>query len=149
MSILEEEGFVKVSADSKAPMVANISAGAEQMTIDESGIAQGIKTGADPYDFLLASLGACTVITLHMYAQRKKWPLERAEVSLRHERVHAEDCQHCEDKEAKLTQIIKRLRLYGDLTDEQRKRLEMISTKCPVQKTLTGGIVVETKLEED
>ncbi|MFD2515449.1 OsmC family protein [Pontibacter locisalis] len=148
MSVLEEEGYVKVSADSSAPMVANIIAGSEKMTIDESGIAQGLKAGADPYDYILAALGSCVVITLHMYAKRKKWPLERAEVSLRHERVHADDCEHCGEKDAKLTQVTKRLRLYGNLTQEQRQRLEVISTKCPVQKTLVAGIIVDTVLED-
>lgn len=146
MSLQEKEGFVTVSADSSAPMVANISAGIDTMTIDESGIAEGVKSGADPYDYILAALGSCTVITLHMYAQRKGWPLERAEVSLRHERIHADDCQQCEEKEAKLTHVTKHLRLTGDLTEEQRKRLKLISGKCPVQKTLMSGISVETKL---
>lgn len=148
MNLLEQEGYVRVSADSSAPMVANITAGTEHMTIDESGIAQGIKTGADPYDYILAALGSCTVVTLHMYARRKKWPLERAEVSLRHERVHANDCENCGEATAKLSQVTKRLRLYGDLTEAQRQRLEVISTKCPVQKTLIAGIVVDTVLEE-
>lgn len=135
--------------DSSAPLVAHISAGIDNMTIDESGVGEGIKEGADPYDYILAALGSCTVITLHMYAQRKGWPLERAEVSLRHERIHADDCAHCEEKEAKLTHVTKHLRLTGDLTKEQRKRLKVISSKCPVQKTLVAGISVETKLEEN
>jgi putative redox protein len=147
MSVIEQEGYVKVFADSSAPMVAKITTGTEHMTIDESGIAQGVKSGADPYDYILAALGSCTVITLHMYAQRKRWPLERAEVSLRHERVHAEDCEHCGEKEAKLSQVTKHLRLYGDLTEAQRQRLEVISSKCPVQKTLVAGVMVETILE--
>lgn len=137
-----------MSADSSAPMIANITAGTEHMTIDESVIAQGIKSGADPYDYILAALGSCTVITLHMYARRKGWPLERAEVSLRHERVHADDCEKCGEAAAKLSQVTKRLRLFGDLTEAQRQRLEVISTKCPVQKTLVAGIVVDTVLEE-
>lgn len=148
MSIIEKEGYVRVSTDSSAPLVANIQIGAEAMTIDESGIAQGVKRGADPYDYILAALGSCTVITLHMYAQRKGWPLERAEVSLRHERVHANDCEHCEEKEAKLTHVTKHLRLFGDLTEAQRKRLKVISGKCPVQKTLVAGISVKTIMEE-
>ena len=149
MSVLEEEGFVTVSADSSNPMVANITAGSDKMVIDESGIAQNVKPGADPYDFILSGLGACTVITLHMYAQRKGWPLERAEVKLRHQRVHATDCEQCEDENAKLTEVTKHLRLYGDLTEEQRKRLEDISARCPVQKTLVAGIKVKTVLEKE
>lgn len=149
MSLEEREGFVTVYTESSAPLVAHISAGTDTMTIDESGIAQGVKEGADPYDYLLAALGSCTVITLHMYAQRKGWPLERAEVSLRHERIHADDCQHCEEKSAKLTNVVKHLRLTGNLTEEQRQRLKVIAGKCPVQKTLEAGIAVETHLLEE
>ncbi|MDX5421715.1 MAG: OsmC family protein [Hymenobacteraceae bacterium] len=148
MSVLEKEGFITVVADSSAPMVATIKAGSDTMTIDESGVARGLKAGADPYDLVLGGLGACTVITLHMYARRKGWPLERAEVSLRHERIHADDCAHCEDEKARLTQVTKKLRLYGNLTDEQRERLKFISSKCPVQKTLQSGMAVETVLVE-
>ncbi|WP_276496122.1 OsmC family protein [Pontibacter litorisediminis] len=149
MSLEEKEGFVTVYTERGAPMVARINAGVDTMTIDESGVAQGLKEGADPYDYILAALGACTAITLHMYAQRKGWPLERAEVSLRHERVHANDCQQCEEKEAKLNQVTKHLRLTGDLTEEQRKRLTVIASKCPVQKTLEAGIAITTHLLEE
>lgn len=133
-----------MSADKNAPMVANIRVGAETMVLDESGV---VKAGPDPYDYILSALGACTVITLHMYAQRKGWPLERAEVSLSHGRVHPDDCEHCDDATAKLSQITKRLRLTGDLTAEQRKRLKIISSKCPVQKTLEAGIAIVTEME--
>ncbi|GAB3816148.1 OsmC family protein [Pontibacter rugosus] len=147
MSINETDGLVTVSADSSAPYVANIQASGQKMTIDETGVVQGLKIGADPYDYILSALGACTVITLHMYAQRKGWPLERAEVSLRHERLHRNDCVACEDAQAKLDHIWKNLRLIGDLTPDQRKRLELISSKCPVQKTLEAGITVQTTLD--
>lgn len=149
MSVLEEEGFVTVVASSSAPMVARITAGSDRMVIDESRVEQDMKPGADPYDFILSGLGACTVITLHMYAQRKGWPLDKAEVKLRHERVHATDCEQCEDENAKLTQVTKHLRLYGDLTEEQRERLTDISNRCPVQKTLVAGILVETVLDKE
>ncbi|GAB3196521.1 putative redox protein [Pontibacter aydingkolensis] len=149
MSVLEEEGFVTVVASNSAPMVARITAGSDRMVIDESGVAMDLKPGADPYDYILSGLGACTVITLHMYAQRKGWPLEKAEVKLRHERIHASDCEQCEDENARLTQVTKHLRLYGDLTEEQRKRLEDISARCPVQKTLVAGMKVKTVLETE
>ncbi|MEJ8800411.1 OsmC family protein [Pontibacter sp. H249] len=149
MSVLEAEGFVTVTAESSAPMVAKIIAGSDTMTIDESGVSQGLKPGADPYDFILSGLGACTVITLHMYAQRKGWPLEKAEVKLRHERVHATDCEQCEDEKARLSQVTKHLSLYGDLSPEQRKRLKDISNRCPVQKSLVAGIQVKTHLVDE
>lgn len=144
----EQEGAVWVSADSSAPLVANIRAGTETMVLDESSTVTGVKTGPDPYDYILSALGACTVITLQMYAQRKGWPLERAEVSLRHGRVHPKGCKNCDDKMAKLTQVTKQLHLTGDLTMEQRDRLKLISSKCPVQKTLEAGITIVTEMEE-
>ena len=149
MSVLEEEGFVTVTASNSAPMVARISAGTDVMVIDESGISQDRKPGADPYDYILSGLGSCTVITLHMYAQRKGWPLDKAVVKLRHERVHASDCEKEDDEKARLSQIKKHLFLYGDLSSEQRKRLLEISNRCPVQKSLAAGISVKTVLEKE
>jgi putative redox protein len=140
---------VTVSADSSAGMVANIQMGDQHVVIDETGLATGSNTSPDPYDYIMSALGACTVITLHMYAQRKEWPLERAEVTLKHERVHIKDCAECEEKDAKLTQVTKTLTLIGDLTPEQRSRLENISSRCPVQKTLEAGITVKTILTGD
>ncbi|MCJ8166626.1 OsmC family protein [Pontibacter sp. E15-1] len=149
MNSNEQAATVTVSADSSAPMIANIQAGGKAMVLDESSIETGIKAGPDPYDYIMSALGACTVITLHMYARRKGWPLERAEVTLQHGRVHAKDCESCEDDVARISQVTKRLRLTGDLSVEQRARLKLISAKCPVQKTLAGGIAIETELLED
>ncbi|WP_162426134.1 OsmC family protein [Pontibacter pudoricolor] len=137
---------VTISAEQPNGFVANIRMGDQQFVIDESGITEGIDTGPTPYDYIMSALGACTVITLHMYAQRKQWPLQRAEVILSHERVYAADCENCDDKSAKISQITKKLKLVGDLTQEQRLRLEIISSKCPVQKTLQAGIVIQTEL---
>ncbi|MBC5773154.1 OsmC family protein [Pontibacter sp. KCTC 32443] len=137
---------VIVSAEEPNGYVANIQMGNQEFVIDESGIEQGIDTGPTPYDYIMSALGACTVITLHMYAKRKQWPLQRAEVTLVHERVYAADCEHCDDKAAKISQITKKLRLIGNLTQEQRLRLEIISSKCPVQKSLHTGIIVQTEL---
>lgn len=137
---------VTVSAEEPNGYVANIQMGDQQFVIDETGIEQGTDTGPTPYDYILSALGACTVITLHMYAKRKQWPLQRAEVSLTHERVYSSDCEHCDDKAAKISQITKKLKLVGNLTPEQRLRLEIISSKCPVQKTLQAAIVIQTEL---
>jgi putative redox protein len=137
---------ITVSADHTAGMVANIQMGDQKFVIDESGLAEGANTEPDPYDYILSALGACTVITLHMYASRKKWPLERAEVTLSHERVHAKDCEACETKDAKLNHVTKNLTLIGDLSEEQRARLLDISSRCPVQKTLEAGLSVKTNL---
>ena len=138
---------VVVSADAGTSMVATIQAEGQQIFIDESGITSGVKAGPNPYDYILGALGACTVITLQMYAQRKKWPLERAEVHLKQERVYAEDCAACEKQDTKINQITKKLFLHGPLTTEQRQRLEEISSRCPVQKTLEAGLQVRTLLQ--
>ncbi|NDK56425.1 OsmC family protein [Pontibacter fetidus] len=137
---------VTVSAEQPNGLVANIQMGEQRFTIDESGLEKGIDTGPTPYDYILSALGSCTVITLHMYAQRKQWPLQKAEVSLTHERIYATDCAQCDDQAAKISRIIKKLKLIGELTPEQRLRLEIIASKCPVQKTLQAGIVIQTEL---
>jgi putative redox protein len=143
-----EKNEVIVSAQNQPGLVAKIQAEGQTLIIDESGLATGVKAGPDPYDYIMGALGACTVITLHMYAKRKDWPLERAEVRLNHERVYADDCNNCENKDAKINQVTKKLFLYGPLTPEQRQRLEDISSRCPVQKTLEGSIQVKTILQE-
>ncbi|WP_187264077.1 OsmC family protein [Pontibacter beigongshangensis] len=137
---------VIVSADSSDGYVAEIIAGGEAMVIDEHAVAEGHKTGPDPNDFILSALGACTVVTLHMYASRKNWPLERAEVRLQHETVNVPDPQSPE-KQLRRMLITKQLVLFGDLSEEQRKRLEEISGRCPVQRTLEAGVLVQTFLD--
>lgn len=95
--------------------------------------------GPDPYELLLAALAACTTMTLKLYARRKGWDLQRVEVDLSHDRVHAEDCKECEGEQGKIERIIMRLKIEGEVTDEQRARLREIAKKCPVHKTLTSG----------
>ena len=137
---------VFVSADCTAGNVANIQMEGDTFVIDESRIDEGIKTGPDPNDYLMGALGACTVITLHMYARRKDWPLDRAEVSLRMVPLaeSMDPAQYVDSNKRWL--IIKELKLYGDLTLEQRQRLKEISARCPVQRTLEAGVAVETEL---
>ena len=139
---------VTVSADQSAGMVAQIQMGEQQFIVDETGLPEGENTSPDPYDYIMSALGACTVITLHMYAKRKSWPLERAEVTLEHEQVHARDCEDCENADARISRITKTLTLTGNLTEEQRDRLTEISARCPVQKTLEEGVVIQTILRE-
>lgn len=103
----------------------------------------GDNRGLDPYGYVEAGLGACTVMTLRMYADRKKWPLKRAQVTVRFERDHAADCEHCEDG-VPLDVFHRAIRLEGDLTEEQRNRLMEIADKCPVHKTLERVAEVRT-----
>jgi putative redox protein len=119
-----------------------ISAGRHVLITDEPVEAGGSDAGPDPYSLLLGALGACTAMTIQMYARREGWPLEKVEVSLRHSRIHAEDCKQCETKEGKLSQIDKYISLAGPLSEEQRAKLLEIASRCPVQKTLSSEISI-------
>ncbi|MPZ40220.1 MAG: alpha/beta fold hydrolase [Rhizobiales bacterium] len=121
-----------------------IAIGPHRLTADEPIAAGGLDTGPSPYDFLLAGLGACTSMTLRIYAEHKKLPLERVSVTLSHSKIHALDCEECETKEGKLDRIERVLTLTGDLSDEQRARLLEIADKCPVHRTLTSEVNIRT-----
>jgi len=121
-----------------------IISGAHKLIADEPKEAGGLGSGPGPYDLLLASLGACTSMTLRLYADRKKLPLKHVQVRLRHGRVYAADCAECETKEGMLDRIECVITLEGDLTAEQRARLMEIADKCPVHRTLMSEINIRT-----
>jgi putative redox protein len=122
-----------------------IDAGAHTIYADEPVDAGGDNTGPTPYDLLLAALGACTSMTLLMYARRKGWPLEDVEVRLSHRRDYARDCEECETEPVRIDLIERRITLQGPLDEAQRTRLLEIAEKCPVHRTLTGTIrIVDT-----
>jgi putative redox protein len=121
-----------------------VTIGPHQMLADEPVAAGGEDSGPGPYDFVLAGLGACTSMTMRLYAERKSLPLERVTVTLNHSKIHAEDCAECETKDGMLDQIDLTIAMEGALDAEQRKRLMEIADKCPVHRTLTSEIRIVT-----
>lgn len=106
----------------------------------------GTDQGPNPYELLLSALGACTAMTVQLYARRKGWPLDGVEVALSHERFHASDCADCETREGYLDRISKNLTLRGALDATQRQRLSDIAERCPVQRTLQREIVIDQRV---
>ncbi len=145
--VLEEapEGEVVVEGKTSS-FLQRIQARNHVFSSDEPIDKGGSNLGPNPYDLLLASLGACTSMTLKLYAGRKQWPLEAVRVTLRHGRIHAEDCSDCEGKAGMIDVIDKGLELEGDLDDEQRERLLEISARCPVHRTLINEIKIRSEL---
>jgi putative redox protein len=123
-----------------------MAAGQHPLIADEPESFGGDDSGPTPYDFLLAGLGACTSMTIRMYADHKKIPLEGIRIMLEHEKVHAKDCDACETGTAKLDKISRKIFLAGDLSPEQREKIKGIADKCPVHRTLQSKVWVATEL---
>jgi uncharacterized OsmC-like protein len=121
-----------------------VSIGPHRLLADEPVAAGGEDTGPGPYDFLLTGLGACTSMTMRLYADRKSLPLERVTVTLKHSKIYAQDCAECETKAGMLDQIERVIAMEGALDAEQRKKLMEIADKCPVHRTLTSEIHIVT-----
>ena len=121
---------------------ADITAGAHALVADEPSSVGGSDAGPTPYEYLLAALGGCMAMTLRMYADRKKWPLENVVVQLRTARSHERDCENCEKEKVGIGRIERRVELGGPLSDDQRRRLLEIADRCPVKQSLERGIQV-------
>jgi len=139
------EGTVTVTEAGSGTYTQQITAGQHSLVADEPKPI-GDDAGPTPYDLLLAALGACTSMTVRMYADRKGWPLERVRVTLRHSRIHAQDCADCETTKGWIDHIDRDLEIAGDLDDMQRQRLLAISERCPVHQTLTSEVHITTSL---
>jgi len=133
-----EEGY-------RTEVVAN----GHPLVADEPTRVGGTNRGPTPYELLASALGACTSITLRMYADRKDWPLEAVEVRLRHEKVHCEDCAEPDRPGAKIDRFTREITLEGELDDEQRRRMLQIADRCPVHRTLKEPVEVTTTLKEN
>jgi putative redox protein len=137
-------GTVVVASTGTGPFDQVLLDGRHSLRADEPAAVGGADAGPGPYELLLMSLGSWTSMTMHMYAARKKWPLEQVVVRLRHQRRHAEDCANCEKPSALLDHIDKSIELIGSLDDAQKVRLLEIADQCPVHRTLTSKIVIRT-----
>ncbi len=126
----------------------DIIANGHHLVADEPESVGGGNRGSSPYDLLVSGLGACTCMTLRMYADRKKWPAESISVSLKHHKIHADECKHCETREGQLDKIELEIDIKGDLDQEQRKRMLEIAKKCPVHRTLHSETITEAKLKQ-
>ena len=133
-----------VVTSGESPFLQEISIGPHQLKADEPPASGGEDAGPNPYELLLAALGACTGMTLRTYAARKGWPLRTVRVRLTHEKVYAEDCVECKSKEGRLDLIKREILLIGELSQEQRHRLLEIADRCPVHRTLTSQVRIET-----
>jgi putative redox protein len=150
--VAPEAGTVTVS-DRGAGAVRGISrlaqeilVGRHRLAADEPLEAGGSDLGPNPYDLLLAALGACTSMTLRLYADHKKWPLQHVRVDLSHQKIHAADCADCETREGRIDLIEREITLSGPLDEAQRQRLLEIAEKCPVHRTLHSEIKITSRL---
>ncbi len=127
----------------------DIFANGFSMVADEPLQYGGSNEGPSPYEYVMAGLGACTTMTLQMYARQKGWPLRDALARLSHHKIHAEDCRDCETREGRIDMFRREIELFGELDSTQRQRLLEIAEKCPVHRTLSGEIRIETSLREN
>jgi putative redox protein len=142
----EDPRSVTVAETGAGKFQQEVTVGPHRLIADEPVSVGGRDTGPSPYDLLLASLGACTAMTLRMYAERKQLPLDRVSVRLQHSKIHAHDCDSCETTEGKIDRIDRIITVDGDLDDAQRSRLHEIADRCPVHRTLHSEVEIRTEL---
>jgi len=147
LEVRPSEGQVVARIGDKGFATA-LQVGAHALVADEPADVGGTELGPNPYDYLLCGLGACTAMTLRMYADRKQLPLEAVEVRLDHQKIHARDCEDCEGDSGRIDVIERVVTLTGPLDDAQRTRLLAIADRCPVHRTLESEVKVRTRLGE-
>lgn len=140
------EGITRVSEADPDSFTQDISAAGHHLVADEPAGYGGNYLGPTPYQLVAAGLGACTSMTIRLYARQKKIPLEHVQVDVSHTKVHAQDCASCEQESGKVDQFLRQITLTGNLTPEQQQRLLEIADRCPVHRTLEGKIDIKTTL---
>ena len=138
----------RVAVRTEKTLRTEMMANGFSLVADEPASLGGTDTGPTPYDYLAAALGACTSMTLRMYADRKGWPLDAVTVTIKHSKVHVQDCLDCEKSKAKLDHFERTLTLEGDLDEAQRARLLEIAERCPVHRTLESKVQITSRLKE-
>jgi|SRR5215468_10862279 len=143
-TIDESSPHVIVRGDAKG-FAQKIDIGPYHIDADEPVSYGGTDSGPSPYDLILGALGACTSMTIGLYARKRSWPVDKITVSLRHSKIHAKDCDDCETKEGRIDRVEMEIHLEGALTDEQRAKLMEVAGKCPIHQTLTHEINIKTR----
>jgi putative redox protein len=133
-------GATEIVVFSREGLQQEIWAGGHTLLGDEPVADGGRDSGPNPYELLLGALGACTSMTLLLYARRKGWELQHVEVRLCHDRIYAEDCAECETRDGRIDRIAKEIVVAGNLDEAQVQRLGEIAARCPVNQTLTHEI---------
>lgn len=143
-----EPGVVIVSETGTGKFTNTISIGGNHiLTADEPTAYGGNDTGPTPYDLLLSALGACKSMTMRMYADHKGFPMERAIISLKHDKIHADDCASCETQEGKVDRIETEIEVIGDMDEGTRQKIADIAEKCPVHQSLKTEVLIESRLK--
>ena len=140
------DGVVEVSETRGGHLVQRIRAGRHLLVADEPVAVGGEDAGPGPYDYLLAALGACTSMTMRLYAERKGISADRFSIRLSHRRIHAEDCTDCDTKDGDIGEITRDITIAGDVTGAERARLMEIADRCPVHQTLSHEIKIRSSL---
>ncbi len=147
--VIAQPGTVVVAETGQGKFANAVSVGGRHSLLaDEPADYGGTDTGPTPYDLVLAGLGACKTMTMRMYAERKGFPLDRARVTLKHAKIHAEDCAACETEDGRIDRIEVEIEVIGDMDAETRRKIADIAEKCPVHRTLRSEVVIESRHKE-
>lgn len=145
---IRSKSQVAASLNGDQMFTTHLKLGNHNLIADEPTSFKGNDFGPSPYEYVSGGLAACTAMTIQMYARRKKWEIDNVTVNIDYSKIHAIDCEHCEDEGAKIDTFSLEIKLEGNLTEDQKKRIMEIAKKCPVHKTLTSDTQIVTKLVE-